>query len=355
MKISFIALVCGLVLASANEARSAGVESHGGAAVVCRSEDGKVISAETLDLFEARYEYHRQLLEKDDLTSNLLGKVEKRLSLKPCRSNPFPKADSEFHTALSEINKSVVQLSTGIGLISVEDAFPVIFQKGCKLEQAAVYHSDTGTTGKVLIDAEIYQAFSNIEKAALLSHEALYKLARDRDPNLNNSSAVRKLVGLLFAENSDEEIRNEIYSMKLDLTNDQVATQNYLWKDLNLLSNPVFEAADSHFGVLTFAPILASTSDDGEPQEFSSDGTILAAAWSAIGGNEQVYERPDFVWSCSKSSLSCVPMKAPDSCICRLDLMSPIETSLGARSLIYLSCPSSCSIGDGNFFQVSQK
>lgn len=91
-------------------------------------------------------------------------------------------------------------LPKGSHLTQVNDANPMALPKSCELRQLAHYIDDS----LVLIDQEIWNVLDDLNKAAIILHEAIYRY--ERGPNTLDSRHARKLVGYLFSNSNLEPI-----------------------------------------------------------------------------------------------------------------------------------------------------
>lgn len=193
----------------------AGGNSGGGAnAVVCRDKQGKITSAELVDIFEGRYEngftYNNS---KSDSVENILNKaVEKfkkandRIGDKngeSFRSEPYWYwADGDAWNLISVPNyfkkfdekfKILDDVATPALL---EDYNLKVKPKKCSVERLAFYNDKSG---KIFIDKEVWNHFDNLNKAALIFHEASYFYGRTISKS-TDSDETREIVAKFFAD-----------------------------------------------------------------------------------------------------------------------------------------------------------
>ena len=166
-----------------------GVDSSGGGnAVVCRAKDGKIKSAELLDLFEARILYRRTVVySKDHRDLQATRNVQ---PLYDANDLGFMSLTSNLETVL----RIAHVLPNGVALQPINDTFSPVLPKNCKIEQLAAYQINN----ELYIDGEIWAHLDMTNQAALYAHEAIYKTLRDY--GATNSIRARKLVGLLFSD-----------------------------------------------------------------------------------------------------------------------------------------------------------
>ncbi len=192
----YIALFLGLAATSVASAEKVG---NGGVAVVCRDGQGKISSAETLDLFEGRNQFGLRYID-----SNLAAETLTALAqIKMVGNNSFL---TQFRSTLSEVRAAIVFLPRGVGLSPTDDAFPAITKKGCALEQLANF---VDTDSKIYVDEEIFRSLSPVDQAALFMHETVYRVAR---VNQKDTSSVRsrKLTAQLLASNANQGVIDTI-------------------------------------------------------------------------------------------------------------------------------------------------
>ncbi len=156
----------------------------GGNAVVCRDQAGQITSAEVLDLFEARVLHRWQIPSSPEAAEDQAIRMANRLG----DINKY----YIIHTSLHSILGKARVLPPEYSLEPVNDSFPVIGVKGCKIEQLARYLS----SDELLIDGEIWAKLDETNKAALYLHETLYW--RLRAAGATNSLRARRIVGYLM-------------------------------------------------------------------------------------------------------------------------------------------------------------
>lgn len=170
-----------------------GEKGNGGVSVVCRNDAQIITSAELLDIYEGRILYKRQYVVDLNDTEELLQMALQRIS-----------KFEEFHTRLireiKAVKKGLIFVSAENELEATEDAFPPVKKKNCRYEQLANYRS----SDEVIVSQEIYDSLDNVNKAALILHEAIYSLRR-KSVGDNTSTTSRKFVAHLMAANSDSE------------------------------------------------------------------------------------------------------------------------------------------------------
>ena len=194
-KFSTIILI-GTLLSLNSFARETGdKEGNGGGSIVCTNTNGTIISAKLLDLREA---------EKKQLTitrSNLpreeqLEKALLKLSL------TAPDLVAKMRVILGPnsqaLDSKVVPLEIGKRLAPPSDMDLKLLDepRNCSPEGVANYNDFTETLTEDLV---IYKAMSPTDQAALMFHEALYKVWRGGSTSVVDSTRARKLTGAVFA------------------------------------------------------------------------------------------------------------------------------------------------------------
>lgn len=206
----------------------------GGQGIVCRNDDGTVSSAQLLDLAEAENFFLLNLQGQSQERSYLEIAHEYAAILDSAIPSTIP--TSKLTTTLGnlppqvnyDINVSVLSskqnhnsfISLAVDRIDAEkklipgnnfsippvgDSQPRVIPsaKNCKLEQIAVYRDGDN---QVHIVGNVWNQLSNVNKAALLIHEALYRDLRVMGDS--SSDRTRKAVAYLFSGMKFEWILN---------------------------------------------------------------------------------------------------------------------------------------------------
>jgi hypothetical protein len=210
----FVFLGCRPALA---ETKLGGNSDGGGNAVVCRDAQDNVVSAEMLDLFEARLIHDRvpnvdpnkdyfELAREVALRIDEGGSGRDMLSLSTLREGGpggrilernmsfFPQVRWAWTDQDVRLAKRVMRVVPGVGLKKIMDYDSPFIPKNCKVEQLAVYQDKTE---RLLVAGEIWEKMDNVNRAALLVHEGVYK--GHRRAGATNSDRARWMVGLAFS------------------------------------------------------------------------------------------------------------------------------------------------------------
>ncbi len=203
-------------------AKVGGIGDGGGQSIVCRDDNGTVISAELLDLYEAKYFYLLNIQNPSVEKNYLDVAIAKAAILDAALPAAYPVAKTTVTSGgQTEVNYQVsagvffqrengstpLQLNVrkidfekllipgDISIPSIGDSNPRIIpkKKGCEIEQVAIYKDGTN---EVRFVENIWNQLSTNDKAALLIHEALYRQLRLMGDM--TSDRTRKVIGHLF-------------------------------------------------------------------------------------------------------------------------------------------------------------
>lgn len=186
----------GLLLLMMSSLALAGDKGNGGYSIVCRDANNEITSAELLDIYEGRILYKKNYAV--DLNS-----IEDLISVAKSRMAEFSLFVEKMQKEIDYIHANTIYIPEGNELEPTDDAFPPIKKTGCKFEQLANYTNG----GEVLISQEIFDKLDNVNKAAMLVHEAVYSIRR-KSLGDTTSQTSRRLVSQLMAQNPDQEIIN---------------------------------------------------------------------------------------------------------------------------------------------------
>lgn len=169
---------------------------NGGVSVVCRDANERILSAELLDIYEGKVRFGKTYDNQLD--------VDTKVELAQLKLIQHPDFLAAFQEELLKVKAMMVYIPVGNGLTPTNDAFPVVFKKGCDFEQLANYTEE----GDLLVSQEIYNELETVDRAALLVHETVYALFRK--DGAEDSRQARRLTAELLAKNADQKIINEI-------------------------------------------------------------------------------------------------------------------------------------------------
>lgn len=175
----------------------AGAVSGGGdKSVVCRELDNKIVSAQTLDLYEAQYVYGL------NVNINPQKSVDEILTdIKSSLVNTMEQPEVHLIPLLNRVQRIIKFVPQGVELKPIDDAAELVLPAGCNIEQLAHYVDDD----LLLVSFEIWNVLSNADKAALLMHEAIYRM--ERTYGALNSRRTRKFISYLFSGVNFENVK----------------------------------------------------------------------------------------------------------------------------------------------------
>ncbi len=198
-------------LATEPVAALTGNDAGGGAgAVVCRDQvNGTVLSAELLDLFEARASgvELRAVLGDDD--EEYLAFLDARTwvttSIQPAPRTPKERARKlvDFHKTVRDFYRFTIE---GERVKPTRDFGRVPqLPRGCRVEQLARFDDHKQI---IQIDSELWTRFDSLNRVALYAHEFFYR--RYRNAGETNSELARKLLAAVFARQPQAGVRDGV-------------------------------------------------------------------------------------------------------------------------------------------------
>lgn len=164
-----------------------GVDGGGGNAVVCRDNQNKIISAKMLDLYEGEvlHGLTYEDLEEDNLDNELKKLLESIYGKENSQSS---------YWLFKSIKDNLKLLPKGVALKPIDDSGHIIIPEGCKIEQVANFYNLTN----IYIVSDIYNAFSPLDKLALILHEAIF--FEERESFVKDSKYTRRVVAHLLSK-----------------------------------------------------------------------------------------------------------------------------------------------------------
>ena len=181
-----------MIAMSCSTSAFAGVGSSGGGkAVVCNQTTNTttVQTVELLDLYEAREVYGFNSIVSNEPMEVQLNAAYKKLE------NSMDQPEIHLMPLVNRVQKIIRFLPKGSHLEAIPDANEIAIPSNCKLEQMASYVDDT----LLLVDRDLWDLADVHNHAALLFHEAVYRLLR-QNPNVSDSRWARKIVGAAFSD-----------------------------------------------------------------------------------------------------------------------------------------------------------
>lgn len=180
-------LLAGLMMTSLS-ALASGDRGNGGDAMVCRDSKGEIISAEVLDLYEGRV--IRSISYDEDQNANFREMVTERLELLGRFDSPLMEKikavasglvrNARNYESTGNLRVENVLFSNQL-LEDVPDSGHLTFDKGCKVEQLAIRtKKEFSEDPDFIIQKDIWAKLSQLNKSALILHEAIYKVFAER-------------------------------------------------------------------------------------------------------------------------------------------------------------------------------
>lgn len=191
----FIGLNCITVLA--------GVDSSGGGpSVVKFNPQGQIISAQLLDIYEAPIRHGLKIKTTPLAADQILKEAVQKLKIRSF-------AGYYLEKYVSEIQKKREFLQAGIVMapgVDISDGLAAFIPTGSQLLYAGFYQDD----GRLMISTDIYSQLDEVSRAALILHEAIYKMQRDWS-YVRNSQDARLLTALLLSDKDLTTVSNEVF------------------------------------------------------------------------------------------------------------------------------------------------
>lgn len=173
-------------------ARGRGVStSGGGVGVLCKGATGQP-KLQLLDFYEASLA-QQELVQSTGSFSRDYGTGMQRL--RRLFEDPRPVTPNELNDTVARFKKATQFTSHKLTPTSDMGATPTL-PSHCHYEQIAVYHD---LNNNLVINKELWSQLDSLNKAALLTHEVLYKM--QRIAFFTDSHQVRNLVRELFLKN----------------------------------------------------------------------------------------------------------------------------------------------------------
>ena len=167
-----------------------GKEGHGGHGVVCTNSSESISSVRLFDLWESERVWG--LVPADYGSMSWREIVAKRLSQ---LTEPKLRTFSHVATMGEMILQNIQFLREDEKLPEIDDEDETLLPKRCEKRTVASYLSDE----KILIDTELWEMMSEVDKAGLILHEAWYRHLRQTD-GITGSRRVRKINAFFLAE-----------------------------------------------------------------------------------------------------------------------------------------------------------
>lgn len=175
-------------------------ENNGGGVMVCKRDQDNTERVIMLDLWEAQTLQGLAMKSFDGhpTPDEVLAVAEKSLlRIKLINRAIYAEAVLQLHRIDLMIRSGRPALPAGVEIAPPLDGGNGFVGKNCVMKGVALY--DNVTDG-LYLDRELYERMSLTDRAALLVHEAVYKVFRDWY-DAPNSLGARRFVGCLFSQN----------------------------------------------------------------------------------------------------------------------------------------------------------
>ena len=189
--------------------------SGGGKGVICRSSSGKIRRAELLDLWEARNLHQTPVTLRGsvpEMVETALVNLSQSIRTDDFRwvyqgvSYQGPEAllwalrtqAAQFFQTPGSPDISKLRPLRKMRLTLTDDSYEAVLPADCEIEQIVNYQDEGYLGGTILLNQDLFERLSPADQAALIAHEALYKVLRGKFGE-TNSLRVRRAVGQAFA------------------------------------------------------------------------------------------------------------------------------------------------------------
>lgn len=167
---------------------------NGGSGVRCYQKNKTILAV--LDLYEMK---DQQLSLAKNIPLNFQEALEFVLNR---MSNTEPALEIKVRAAIATLQKEAHFVEQSLPNINDLGVYPVL-KPGCKLVQLAIQWDEQSFLGRrFAIDAQLWKQLDDINKAALIVHEAYYRTLLKSDVKFELYPVlVRRTVGYYFSEN----------------------------------------------------------------------------------------------------------------------------------------------------------
>jgi hypothetical protein len=166
---------------------------------------------EMYDVYEGVRRYKLDIVENGSRSEEIIEKAVQRVT------NSNATLAHELNEKIKYLMNGGLSLEDGIELKRIPDANVLMVDEGCEYRQLANWDN---VTNRVFVNNDYYQSMSELNKAALILHEAVYAVSRDR-LKVDNSDSSRKLVAELLASTFPSTSLKGLLSDKDVLTKDR--------------------------------------------------------------------------------------------------------------------------------------
>lgn len=180
-------------------------EGHGGGALICQYEGG--YKAIMLDLWEGQLEkpFGLGLVMKNSKGMTVDDIVTRALKKLPGGIVGF---GGDTKAALEIVKSNLIFLPIGLDIYDSDDVKAKIIPSNCEFKFAARFQNEIDGP-RIYVNKMVWESMDDLNKAALLLHEAIYKVLRDRVED-SDSKRTRVIVANLLSNIEFENIYAEI-------------------------------------------------------------------------------------------------------------------------------------------------
>jgi tRNA splicing endonuclease len=155
---------------------------------------------EMYDIYEGKRRYKLEIVDDGSRTEDVIEKAILRV-----KSTNVTLAN-EISKKIDFLNNGGLSFESGLALNRVPDANVLMVDKGCEYRQIANWDN---ASGRVFVNNDYYDRMDDFNKAALILHEAIYAVSRER-LQTDNSDSSRRLVADLLAARFDRSSLNHL-------------------------------------------------------------------------------------------------------------------------------------------------
>lgn len=198
-----LSICLSLVVAQVASAHG-GMSTGGGAGIACLDSNGILVRAETLDLYEGKNRFGYSIQQTDSVEATQQFKK----ALNKIQNNFLREKLNEVSYLLID---QIQLLPDGIVMPAPADmgnTYLALMPQGCSVTALAYFEGD----GTLRVAKSYYSKLSQTDRAALIMHEAVYKLLRDTGKE-TTSESTRLIVAMLFSTGAAAEATQKLLSL----------------------------------------------------------------------------------------------------------------------------------------------
>lgn len=184
--------------------------SGGGFAIVCRADNGSILNAELLDLYEAKSKPNYELIESTgSLEGDYVASVANTYRLQGYESAVI--IDSSTRKNLDSVLGLMDFLDKRQPLPNLHDLGKHLkAPAGCEIEPLAIWDD---SKDRIKVSSEIWNSLSTLDQAALVQHEVVYKYHRGLYEK--NSEEARAFVAAIFSKSAKPVLDERTFDLRV--------------------------------------------------------------------------------------------------------------------------------------------